>query len=408
MLSLNQFTTKWQRLHHPSMDVSGDVDFFYQLYCELHRLVKEEEEPIDESVIRSLLLYTENEIAIGFDGVYEYRYRSLGDVVGHFCDRLHMTADAVSQVHRLLSKAVAQASDSSLRRWMIESVLSHDFQHLSGMLTWFVRADVCLRRVYPDLRFRKAMFRKITGERLIARRMRFADLAFNWQDKRGYSLAAIIAERCRSLSTFPLTDKTEQLLLSEVADALETIHSERLDTYTVIERKDNHTFTLWHRNGRVFENVVLNEELRMKNEELRLFHCDKNKRGFERKLMKNEESDYLAAQLVTYLGKTYINGPAVWLDSKDVEKWNGERIWADIINKEQDAARQRNFTTTFGRRISLYDDLYTVPEDPDEAHDADWGIYWDEPNVFDFLNLFGQLKREIKSNAETRSYFLRS
>lgn len=377
MYTKNEFTYRWQRLHHPSMDVSGDVDFFYQLYCNLHRLVKESGERTDEAAIRSLLLYTENEIAVGFDGVYEYRFRSVGDVTGSYCYRMMMSADGTSQVHRLLSETVAKAKYSALRRWMSESVLSHDFQYLSGMMTWFVRTDICLRRVYPDLRFRKAMFRKLTGDRLAARRMRFSDLAFNWQDKRGFSLAAIIADRCRSLSVFPLTEEKEQPLLRDAADALETIHSERLDTYTVIERKDDNTLTLRHRDGRVFENVALNEELSVKN----------------------EESDHLAAQLVTYLDKTYISGPAVWLDSKDSENWNGESIWTDIINKEQESAKQCYFSTAFGRRISLYDDLYTVPEDPEDAYDADWGIYWDEPNIFDFLKLFGQLKPTEKHGA---------
>lgn len=376
MYTKDEFTYRWQRLHHPSMDVSGDEDFFYQLYCELHRLVKEDGGRIDEPAIRAWLLYTENTIAIGFDGIYIYRYRSLGGLLDSFSDRLKLTTGAVNRLHRLMSETVAKAKYSALRRWMTESVLSHDSQYLSGMLTWFVRADICLRRVYPDLRFRKAMFRKLTGDRLTARKMRFSDLAFNWQDKRGFSLAAIIANQCRALAVNPLKDKTEQFLLSEVADALETIRSERLDIYTVIERKDD-MLTLRHRDGRVFENVALNEELRVKD----------------------EESDYLAAQLVTYMGKTYINGPAVWLDSKEAEKWNGERIWSDIINKEQEAARQRCFTTAFGRHISLYEDLYTIPEDPKEAYDADWGIYWDEPNIFDFLELFGQLKNDKAQEA---------
>lgn len=49
------------------MDVSGDANFFYQLYCNLHRLVKGCGRRMDEAVIRSLLLYTENEIAVGFE-----------------------------------------------------------------------------------------------------------------------------------------------------------------------------------------------------------------------------------------------------------------------------------------------------------------------------------------------------
>lgn len=63
----------------------------------------------------------------------------------------------------------------------------------------------------------------------------------------------------------------------------------------------------------------------------------------------------------------------------------GETIWSDIFKKEHEAARQVYFTTPFGRRISLYEDLYTIPEDPDEDSYAGMGIYLDEPNIFDFL-----------------------
>ena len=351
---MNQFISKWRRLHHPSMDVSGDVAFFYQLYARLHAIIGQESRRYCESEILRLVLYTENIIAIGLDGVYEYRYRSVGDVVCHWCNKWQLPVNATSQINRLVNQAVADAPCSSLRRWMMESILSDNFQWLSGMLTYLAREDKVLRLALPDLRFRRAMFRQLTDNRQTARQMLWADIAFNWQDKRGFSLSAAIADRFRH--SFPTINGQEQALLKEAADALATLRPERLDTYTVIERKGSPTLTLRHRNGRVFENVVL-----------------------------NEESDYLAAQLVTYLGKNYINGPAVWLDSKDVENWNGERIWTDIINKEQEAARQRHFITAFGKRICLYDDLYTIPADPDEARDAESGIYPDEPDILDFM-----------------------
>ena len=94
---------------------------------------------------------------------------------------------------------------------------------------------------------------------------------------------------------------------------------------------------------------------------------------------------HLAAQLVTYQEKTYINGSAVWLNKEALPIWDGEANWNDIVKKEQDAAKLTFFTTMFGKRISLYEDLYTVPEDPEEAYYADMGIYFDEPNIFDFL-----------------------
>ena len=76
MLTIEQFVSEWKRLHHPSMDVDGDVAFFYEIYDRLHRLVEQEAAAFDEQIILSLLLYTENTIAVGLDGVYEYRYRS--------------------------------------------------------------------------------------------------------------------------------------------------------------------------------------------------------------------------------------------------------------------------------------------------------------------------------------------
>ena len=103
MYTKYEFTYRWQRLHHPSMDVSGDVDFFYQYYCELYRLVKEDGGRIDEPAIRAWLLYTENTIAIGFDGIYIYRYRSLGGLLDSFSDRLKLTIGAVNRLHRLMS-----------------------------------------------------------------------------------------------------------------------------------------------------------------------------------------------------------------------------------------------------------------------------------------------------------------
>ena len=88
---------------------------------------------------------------------------------------------------------------------------------------------------------------------------------------------------------------------------------------------------------------------------------------------------------VTFSDKTYANGPTVWLNANEHTKWNGDKIWNDILKKEQEAAKQVYFTTPFGKRISLYEDLYTIPKDPEEAYYADMGIYLDEPNIFDFL-----------------------
>ena len=360
MYTIDEFTPEWKRLHHASMNVDGDVAFYYRLYEGLFRLAGCHTRRFDDAAFLPLLLYAENAIGTGVDGVYEYMYRSVGDVVSRWCEGLGLDAHATSQVHNLVSQAVAEAPCSALRRWVTESVLSGNFLRFSDMLTYSAREDKILQLVYPDLRFREAMFLRIAGNKLIARQMLWADIAFNWRDKRGNSLSATLANQCRL--TAPLVDEQEREPLLEAAKVLETVRSEQLDTYTVVEGKGGCTLTLRHRDGRVFTGVT-----------------------FPAPVSGNAQCRHLAAQLVTYMGKTYVNGPAVWLTDETLAGWNGDNIWSDILKKEQDAAKQIYFTTPFGKRISLYEDLYTVPEDPVETYYADMGIYPDEPNIFDFL-----------------------
>ena len=360
MYTYTEFTSEWKRLHRPSMSVDSDVAFFYEIYVRLHRLVEQEAAAFDEQLVLSLLLYMENTVAIGLDGVYEYRYRSVGNVAFSWCENLDMSAEATSQVDKLVAEAVAKASCSALRGWMTESVLSGDFSRLSGMLTWFPQEDQVMWRIFPDLRFREMMFRRLTGDWQAARQMLWADLAFNWRDKRGDSLAVTLAKQFRQEVAF--VEEKEKTLLKEAAEMLDAIRPERLDTYTAIERTDGCTLTLRHRDGRVFRNVI-----------------------FPMPVPEDVQNRHLAAQLVTYQKKTYINGSAVWLNEEALPIWNGEANWNDIVKKEQDAAKLTSFTTPFGKQISLYEDLYTVPEDPEEAYYADMGIYFDEPNIFDFV-----------------------
>ena len=353
------FQQKWQSLHHPSTDVSGDADFYCRLYEKLCRLTRQEARQSDAAIL-SLLLYTENIIATGLDGVYEYMYRSLGDVVFRWCDGLGMDANATSQVHNLVSEAVAEAPRSTLRRWITENVLSGDFLRLSDMLVYFAREDRILRRVYPNLRYREAMFLRLTGNRQAARYLSGTDLAFNWRDKQGNTLPATLAEQFRLLAV--PAEKQEKSILLETAEYLESIRSERLDTYTVVRRKGGCTLTLRHRDGRLFKDVTLPSPL-----------------------PGTDEGQYLAVQLVTYLGKTRASGPVRWLGKESVDAWNGEALWDAIDKEEREDAKRTYFTTFFGKRLSLYDDLYTLPQDPEEARYASQGIYLDEPNILDFL-----------------------
>ena len=342
------------------MDVSGDVAFYYQLYDKLFHLVRQEARSCDEAAFFPLLLYTENIIATGLDGVYEYMYRSLGDVVVRWSEKSGMKAHATSQIHHLVSEAVAKAPGSSLRRWIMESVLSGDFLRLTDMLDYFAREDHVLRQIYPNLRYREAMFLRLTVDQQSARQMLWADVAFNWRDKHGNSLSATLAIQLRQSAVS--ADRAEKTMLIEAADHLDSICSERLDAYTPAEQKNGRTITLRHRDGRLFNDVILPSPLSGQ--------CP---------------SQRLAAQLVTYKGQTYVNGPFQWIGSEEREAWDGDKEWNTIQKEEEEYARRTYFTTPFGKRISLYEDLYAKPEDPETAYYADMGIYLDESNIFDFL-----------------------
>lgn len=361
MQTFDTFRKKWQTLHHPSMDVDGDAAFYYEVYGRLFGLAVREARSFDEAVLFSLLLYTENIVAIGLDGVYEYMYRSLGDMVVRGCDELGMNAGATSQVHHIVSDAVAEARRSSLRTWMEDSVLSRDFSRLSGMMAYLAEHDRALRLVYPNLHYREAVFRRLAGEGQAAQRLLWSDLAFNWRDKHGDSLPFTLARQFRMLASS--VDGPDRAALGEVADCLSSIRSERLDVYTVMGKKDERTVTLRHRDGRLFKDVVLPSPWT----------------GVDLPLC-------LAAQLVTCQYKTYICGPVIRLQDEESGSLTAAADWNAVEESEKDDARRHYFTTPFGRRISLYEDLYMVPGDAEEAYYNSLGIYMDEPNIFDFLD----------------------
>ncbi len=358
---MNRFSSEWQHLHHPSMDVSGDVTFYHNLYDRLLGLEAQKARYHNEPAILSLLLYTENIIAVGLDGVYEYMYRRLDDMTGRLCEEAGIVPDAVNQVCRLISNAVADAPRSALRQWITECVLSGDFPRLSDMLVYFAREDRVLRLAYPDLRYRKDLFLRLTGDLHAAQRMLWTDMAFNWNDKYGNSISDALARQC-GMPGYS-TDEREHALMCETAESLRSIHSERLDSYTVIERKDERTMTLRHRDGHVLRDVRFPAST---------------------PVPESVRHTSIVAQLVTWSGRTFVNGPAQWIAGERKADWNGDKTWSGITEKEKDAAKRTFFTTPSGKRISLYEDLYTIPEDSSACY-ANQGIYTDEPNIFDFL-----------------------
>lgn len=352
MHTINGFSSEWQKRHYFPIDLSSDTPFYYEVYTRLRDIAEKSAERPDESCLFHLLMYIENSASVGIDGYYERLYRSLGDLVGHWCKLMEMDANGIARIQELATQAVADAPASSLQRWIEESVLSGDFFRLNEVALFFARQDATLSLIYPNLKYREEVYAGLTGhDKKAAWEMLWTDLAFNWRDKKGQTLLEKLAERFDAIS--------EE---SDVPDRLRSVRPERLEAYSAGGSERRGRLTLTGKDGRVFKDVV----------------CPTPRPEDHQQLC------YIG-QLATYLGTTYLNGPGRWADMAMYDSWNGGTLWKSIEADEKEDATVSFFTTPSGKDVCLYDDLYVYHDGTDDGYPDEFGIYQDEPNLFDFL-----------------------
>ena len=174
-----------------------------------------------------------------------------------------------------------------------------------------------------------------------------SDLAFNWHDKEGCTLLSRISE------SFKMDDDGKDVIAN-----LKTVHPMPLDSYLPFESKDGgYTVTVMKKDNTTIDVI------------------------FPARVSKRKIDDMcFVGQLVTYLGRTYINGPVAWLDKNEFDLWDSFVFWNDIYEYEKEDSKHKSFITKFGKRYTLYQDLYGEFE-----KDIN-GFYTDEPNILDFLN----------------------
>lgn len=85
MYTEDGFRAEWQRRHHHTADLSGDVDFYYAVYRRLYVIAAKSAGRLADDVIVSLAMYVENSAAVGLAPVYERMYGSAGDMVWRWC-----------------------------------------------------------------------------------------------------------------------------------------------------------------------------------------------------------------------------------------------------------------------------------------------------------------------------------
>ena len=348
MYTEKEFKTKWQKLHHPTMNVDGDVSFYYGVYKKFFDIARCSAKNMNDGYLLQLVMFVENTVSVDIDSSYCVFYRSLGNVAFYWIDKLGVGLKDTNLLYNTLTQAVADAPESSMRLWVKECVLSSDFQRLKDVASYFAIKNYTVRRIYPNLQYRKEAFLELAcGDMKKAKEMLESDLAFNWCDKEGCTLLSRIAESFKM-------DKDGK----EVIANLKTVKPLPLDSYLPLESKDGgRTVTIMKKDNTVLDVIFPSRVAKKKIEDL----C-------------------FIGQLVSYLGKTYVNGPVAWLEKNAFDLWDSDVFWDSIYEDEEESSRHEYFTTAYGKKYTRHQDLYGEFETDGN------GFYTDEPNIFDFLN----------------------
>ncbi len=330
------------------MNVDGDVAFYYGVYKQLYDIAKRGTRNMNEYYLLQLVMLVEDAASVSIGCTYEVMYRSLGNMAFYWIDKLGVNKKDTDLLYNTLTQAISNAPESSMKLWVKENILSGDFQRLKDVALYFAIQDKTVKRIYPNLQFRKDAFLELVdGDKVKAKEMLESDLAFNWHDKEGCTLLSRISE------SFKMDEDGREVIAN-----LKTVHPMPLDSYLPFESKDGgYTVTVMKKDNTTIDVI------------------------FPARVSKRKIDDMcFVGQLVTYLGKTYINGPVAWWETDAFDLWDSEVFWDSIHKAEEDDARHKFFTTKFGKKYTMHQDLYGEFE-----KDIN-GFYTDEPNILDFLN----------------------
>ena len=354
------FKKRWQKLHHPTMNVDSDVAFYYGVYKQLYDIVKRSARNMNEYYLLQLVMIVEDTASVSIGCTYEVMYRSLGNMAFYWIDKLGGNKKDTNLLYNTLTQAIPNAPESSLKLWIKDNVLSGDFQRLKDVALYFAIHDKTIRRIYPNLQYRKDAFLELAGgDNIKAKEMLESDLAFNWHDKEGCTLLSRLAD------SFKMDEDGMEVIAN-----LETIKPHPLDSYLPLESKDDgYTVTVMKKDNTTIDVIFPVRVSKKKIEDM----C-------------------FVGQLVTYLGKTYINVPVAWWETDAFDLWDSFVFWNDIYEYEKEDSKHKSFITKFGKRYTLYQDLYGEFEKDEN------GFYTDEPNILDFLNFLGEISERRISN----------
>lgn len=346
MLTIQDFEIQWMNHHFASMDLKAEIPFYYGIYEKIAMIVERNRQlnPHDNWYIIQMLIYVEDAAHLGLCLVYAKKYRMVEDMIGHWAGLMQLTNNQLSEIRVITAKAIRQAPESGMVRWIAESVASKEFNRLKDVALFLSARNHSVGLLYPNTNFREGMYKEVFRgcSQEYADHFLRSDLAFNWVDKERNT----VLQRVGDL----FAEKGDM----EIAHSLLSVKAVRMDCYTV-EKLEGNVATLRSKSMWRYDQVQ-----------------------FTSPCPPNYQKMCFICQLVGWNGAYYLNGAGLWYPMEVYNRWSGFLLWHDVDEDEREDQMFSYFTTPSGDEVSCYEDAYGEPEYP-SFRENNFGWYLENP-----------------------------
>lgn len=273
--------------------------------------------------------------------VYAKIYRIVEDMIGHWTEIMQLSDNHLNEIRKITDKAIQEAPESGMVRWIVESVASKEFNRLKDVALFCSIRNHSVSLLYPNTSYREDMFKQVfRGEpEEYTNHFLHSDLAFNWVDKERNT----VLQRLGDL----FAEKGDM----QTAHSLLSVKAVRMDCYTV-ESMVGNVATLRSKSMWRYDNVQ-----------------------FTSPYPSNYQDLCLICQLVGWNGNYYMNAAGAWYDMAVHDRWMGFLLWHEMEEDEREDRMFSHFVTPLGEEVSCYEDAYGEPEYPPyREHDSGWFI----------------------------------
>lgn len=366
MNTLEQFTDNWQSNHPYGIDVSKDIAYYYDAYRQICQLMQSEKVVLDVYYILLFLLHVEDDAHLGLGRSYASIYRSVSDIVWHFCHLANIDEDVVEKLRAILSSAVDNAPDGQYMSWVVEAIISKDFIRLQSFVRNIVLHAPYMIILNEDSEVEEELLSSyFSWDEKKIKLFCTSDKVFNWKDKKGLTLLQRLAVL--------FLDKGKV----EVANSLQTINAERFRPYK-IERITDNKLTLIDSDNLLYENVLLPCVIPTETKNLTIF-----------------------CQMVRWDDVYYITEPFELMKGDKFDDWERLNFWDRVINSYVDNAYNSYFEAPNGELVSSLEDYYGMSDEDyflgEDLEDEGFDDDDDDDDYLDYHHAFDINEEAIKA-----------